>query len=306
MEPQNVIQGIIDSLRNAPRKALLIAVPVAIFLVTVAITLATSGGGNNDKPLAVNPTVAPSLNNLDTAPTASPTAKALASPTATVEPTVEAPNRADCDAIRGTDYESPEERTWFLANCLGGGATTATNDGGSTTTDTGTGTAATGGGGGGGSSVSGSEYALGARLIIPSIGLDTTVNGMDVGADGAMPNPVGYFNAVQYSFPYYPGLGGSNRVLAGHVDCGRCYDGGSGTAVFWYIRNLAPGATAQYVAPDGSVSNYVVVSSYDVTDGADFSGIVADGAADMTLITCTGTFGGGHYDQRHVVALRLS
>jgi hypothetical protein len=29
-------------------------------------------------------------------------------------------NREDCDAIRGTDYRSPEERTWFLANCVEG------------------------------------------------------------------------------------------------------------------------------------------------------------------------------------------
>jgi len=33
-----------------------------------------------------------------------------------------AENRLDCDAIRGTDYLSPEERTWFLANCSGSAA----------------------------------------------------------------------------------------------------------------------------------------------------------------------------------------
>jgi hypothetical protein len=27
-------------------------------------------------------------------------------------------NRADCAAIRGTDYHSAEERQWFLANCV--------------------------------------------------------------------------------------------------------------------------------------------------------------------------------------------
>jgi len=27
-------------------------------------------------------------------------------------------NRANCDAIRGTDYLSPEERQWFLARCI--------------------------------------------------------------------------------------------------------------------------------------------------------------------------------------------
>jgi hypothetical protein len=32
-------------------------------------------------------------------------------------------DRYDCDAIRGTDYESDDERTWFLAYCVGGPAT---------------------------------------------------------------------------------------------------------------------------------------------------------------------------------------
>jgi hypothetical protein len=27
-------------------------------------------------------------------------------------------NRADCNTIRGTDYRTPEERQWFLANCV--------------------------------------------------------------------------------------------------------------------------------------------------------------------------------------------
>ena len=27
-------------------------------------------------------------------------------------------NRADCATIRGTEYHSPEERRWFLANCV--------------------------------------------------------------------------------------------------------------------------------------------------------------------------------------------
>ena len=281
-----------------PRKAYFLAVPIPIFLVTVAVTLATSGGGNQTPELAVAPTVAPSLDNIDAPPTASLTPR----PTSTAVPTVAPPNRADCDAIQGTEYQSPEEREWYLANCLN--RDTAATD------TTGGGGAAAGGGGtaaGGGTHVSGTEYALGARLIIPSIGVDATVNGMDVGPDGAMPDPVGYFTAVQYRFPYHPSLGVTNIVLAAHVDCCCCYaGGGSGTALFWSVRDLAPGATAQYVGPDGRVTNYVVVSSYAVPDGSDFGGIVANGAADMTLITCTGTFGGGHYNERHVVAFRVS
>jgi hypothetical protein len=29
------------------------------------------------------------------------------------------PNRTDCNLIRGTNYLSSAERSWFLANCLG-------------------------------------------------------------------------------------------------------------------------------------------------------------------------------------------
>jgi hypothetical protein len=302
------IEGITNWLRGLPPKAYFIAIPIPIFLVTVAVTLATSGGGGDNNPsLAVNPTVAPSLDNIDTAPSPSPTPRPTNTPVPTEAPPAPAPNRENCEEIQGTPYESPEEREWYLANCLN--TTTASNDstgGGGGSAPSGGGGAppanSGGGGGGGGGHVSGVEYALGARLIIPSIGLDTTVTGMDVGADGAMPDPTGYFNAVLYNFPYHGGLGGSNRVMAGHVDCARCHNGGSGTAVFWSVRSLPIGATAQYIGPDGSVENYVVVSSYAVADGTDFGGIVASGSAGMTLITCTGTFGGGHYDQRHVVA----
>ena len=38
--------------------------------------------------------------------------------TPTPIPPTEVPFRTDCDAIRGTDYESSEEREYFLENCL--------------------------------------------------------------------------------------------------------------------------------------------------------------------------------------------
>ena len=288
-------QDVVTRLKALPRLTYFIAIPVPIFLVTVLVTLATSGGDDNSPTALVDPTNTPSLSNIDAPATASPT---VVAPTSTVEPTVVvALNREDCAAIQGTDYLSPEEREWYLANCLGG-QTAATDT-------TGTGGNAAPSAPAAGGHVSGVEYAIGARLIIPAAGIDATVTGMDVGANGAMPDPVGYFNAVLYNFPFQAGLGGTNKVLAGHVDCGRCYNGGPGTAVFWAVRDLPVGATAQFVNPDGSVQNYVVINSYAVSAATDFSGIVAGGAADMTIITCTGTFSGGHYENRHVVALQL-
>jgi hypothetical protein len=282
-------------LEGLPRTAYLIAIPAIAFIVTIGVVLATSGGGDDDnKTIAAVPTVKLSQNNLDVAPTAAPTA---APPIATA---VAEPNRADCTQIRGTDYQSGTEREWYLANCTGSTNTASSSGGGG-----GGGTAAATGGGGGGH-VTGTEYALGARLVIPSISLNAVVTGMDVGASGAMPDPNGYDNVVQYKFPSHPGLGGTNKVIAGHVDCGRCRNGGSGTAVFWYIRNLGVGASAQYIGSDGSVTNYVVTTEDSVPDGSDSAGIVAEGAADMTLITCTGTFSSGSYNNRFVVQLRLA
>ena len=49
-------------------------------------------------------------------PETAPPAQAPAPPGPTATAVVA--NRANCDQIRGTDYNSPEERTWFLANCV--------------------------------------------------------------------------------------------------------------------------------------------------------------------------------------------
>ncbi len=291
MQLPEFLQGIIDSLRNMPRKALLLAIPLSIFLVTVAITLATSGGGDDSPELAINPTVSPSINNIDAAPTKSPTPVATKTPVPA--PTAAPANRADCDAIRGTDYESPEERTWFLANCIGG-ATANTSTG----TETNTGGGGGGGGGGGtvpvtGNTAYGGEYALGDTLVIPSLGINAPVNGATVPSTGAMPDPAGYFSAVWYDFSNFGGLGGyldGNLVLAAHVDCAACHNGSSGLALFYYIGSLVPGAEVQYYSHDGTVATYAVRAVNIYSPGTDWSSIVATSTADMTLITCGGTW----------------
>ena len=49
------------------------------------------------------------------APAAVPVSTA---PDAPAVPSATADNRANCDEIRGTDYRSGVERTWYLANCV--------------------------------------------------------------------------------------------------------------------------------------------------------------------------------------------
>ena len=238
---------------------------------------------------------------------------------ATPMPAGEQLNRANCEEISGTVYLSDMERDWYRESC---GATEDVSNSASASAGSSPGSAPAG-------STSpaapiaapprapvsapaprGVEVPTGNRLVIPAAGVNAHIYRVTVPSSGAMPDPVGYFHTVSYDFRAFPGAGGDvnsgNLILSGHVDCARCYSGGSGTAVFWSIRSLNIGATAQVYEDNGRVTNYVVVSSTAYSPYANWAAIVAAGAADMTLITCTGTFSGGHYDTRHVVALRKS
>ncbi len=264
-------------------------IALAGFVVLVfgaAVIFATSGGDEAKTPASNRSTAGAGL---DVAPTRLATV-----PAATATPAAAA-NRANCTAIQGTDYRSPEERQWFLANCSGSVAASRSSGGPAPIS-------------GPAPAPSAGQAPLGDRLVIPAGGVNTDVWRATVPASGAMPDPIGYFNVVWYDFSNLPGHGGTpasgNVVLSGHVDCARCHNGASGTAVFWHIRGLKTGDTAQDVAANGQVQNYVVTSSLSYSPDANWSAIVASGAADMTLITCTGSFQGGEYSLRHVVAFR--
>jgi hypothetical protein len=273
----------LNQLYRIPRTAFIVGIPVIAFAITIGFSLATSNG--DDKPEA-SPTVAVNVQRSQ----ATPTTAAPAGPTPL-------PNRTSCSEIQGTSYRSDSERDWFINNCSGGSAT---------------GTTTTSGGGGatGGSRPTAAEVALGDRLVIPKIGVNAPVSRMAVGGDGVMPDPLGYFNVVLYDFSGLPGLGGTptgggNAVMAGHVDCGRCYPGGTaGIAVLYYMRNLAVGDTIEYYTQSGTVIRYTVTFAGDYTPTADWGSIVASGSADITIITCTGTFSGGEYNLRRVVQAR--
>ncbi len=294
-------------LTNIPRVAFVAVVPLAVFLVAAAVSFGT-GGGDNDSASAV-PTV--TATRPVSAAAATPTQAAVATATPQATATVLA-DRTDCAAIRGSDYRSAAERTWFNENCTGTAAASSGSTGSSgssgSTGSTGGSSVPSGGSGGTGSGPSigsGGEYPLGDQLIIPAAGVNASVSGVKVGSSGVMPDPIGYYNAVWYDFSALGGLGGyvngGNLVVAGHVDCGRCNNGGAGIAVFYNTRYLSPGDTIQYRTASGVVQNYVVFSNVDYSADADFAGVVAAGTADITIITCTGSFSGGHYNLRNVV-----
>jgi LPXTG-site transpeptidase (sortase) family protein len=92
-------------------------------------------------------------------------------------------------------------------------------------------------------------------------------------------------------------------VLAGHVDSA-VY----GIAVFYYIRNLRVGDSIQYRTASGQTVNYTVTAVTDLLPSANWDAVVASGTADMTLITCIGTWNAAarEYSHRRVVQAKKS
>ena len=247
-----------------PRVALLLATPLGVFLIAAALSM---GGGNNQKLSA--------LPGLDVAVSES------AVPTPAAATPAPAPaNRANCDAIRDTPYQSMEEREWFLANCIK--VTTVAAP------------ITTGGAVTGARPPSTGETSTGDRLVIPAAGVDAAVSQMYVPADAAyLPNPTGYFNAVWYDLSAFPGYGGyveGNMVFAGHVDCARCHNGSPGIAVFYYLRNLQPGDEIIYYTASGETYRYQVREVLSYPKDVNILPLVDSNAADMTLITCAGNW----------------
>lgn len=147
----------------------------------------------------------------------------------------------------------------------------------------------------------------GARLLIPKINVDAPFSDKVVPPDGQMPNPNSWDDVAYYDFSNFPGLGGlpnkgGNVVIAGHVDYIR-----HGPAVFWDIHTLQQGDRVQIKMQDDSVVDYEVMFNKTVSgdDTDKFVKIVAATTDEsVTLITCTGVFEAGHYNNRQIVWAR--
>ena len=143
----------------------------------------------------------------------------------------------------------------------------------------------------------------GQRLVIPKIGVDAPFTVKTVGGDGKMPNPNGPNDVAWYDFTQWPGMGGvpnvgGNVVLAGHVDYINV-----GPAVFWSLDDLVAGDRIQIVMQDGTVAEYEIVFNKHIGAGeANWEAIVAGTSPEsITLITCSGEFSAGHYNNRQIV-----
>jgi LPXTG-site transpeptidase (sortase) family protein len=153
-----------------------------------------------------------------------------------------------------------------------------------------------------GSGVPGRGDFNGARLVIPKVEIDAPFSDKVVPLDGQMPNPNSWDDVAYYDFSQFPDKGGlpgkgGNIVLAGHVDYIR-----HGPAVFWRLHELAAGDIVTIRLTDGSEINYKIEFNKVLDPNeADWSGIVSATADEsVTLITCTGVFEAGHYNNRQV------
>lgn len=125
-----------------------------------------------------------------------------------------------------------------------------------------------------------------SRLVIPSIGVDSSINSMGQLADGTIETP-GIFDDVVgwYQHSPTPGEVGPS-VLLGHVDNYK------GPSVFWRLGEIAVGSEVQVPRGDKTVAVFTVTAVEQYSQ-ADFPTEKVYGNTDgseLRLITCGGSF----------------
>ena len=137
------------------------------------------------------------------------------------------------------------------------------------------------------------------RLSVPRLGLDAPVAVRGISAAGVMEDPHGPVEVAWYSVLSKPNRPG-NLVLAGHRDYA-----GFGPAVFWRLRELAPGDELRVTLSGGSSVTYRVtsVASYPANNAPVGDIVGQTPTQTLTLLTCEGAFDSKthQYDKRFVV-----
>jgi sortase (surface protein transpeptidase) len=139
-----------------------------------------------------------------------------------------------------------------------------------------------------------SQPALPVKLTIPSIGVKTSLIHLGLQANGSLqvPSLAQVNEAGWYTESPRPGAIGA-AVIAGHVDTYH------GAAVFYWLRNLKPGAKVYVTRADGTIAEFSVTRVQEYPKAAFPTSIVYGGEpdAELRLITCGGTFDSttGHY-----------
>jgi sortase (surface protein transpeptidase) len=122
------------------------------------------------------------------------------------------------------------------------------------------------------------------RLRVPAIGVDTALESLHLGGDGALMPPEDFAKAGWYADGTAPGDQGP-AVIAGHVDSRR------GPAIFYRLRELRVGDGIEVVR-GGVVVRFIVVSTAWYPKRAFPTDEVYGPAPDpqLRLITCGGVF----------------
>lgn len=140
--------------------------------------------------------------------------------------------------------------------------------------------------------------ALPASLVIPAIGVRTSLVRLGLTASGALQVPPTTSVAGWYTGSPRPGATGA-AVIAGHIDSYL------GPGVFFRLRLMRPGELVYVRRADGSLAVFRVTAVHTFAKNkfptAEIYGPVPD--AQLRLITCGGTFdpATGHYLSNVVV-----
>ncbi|MCH7698338.1 MAG: hypothetical protein IH865_05325 [Chloroflexi bacterium] len=97
-------------------KGMVIGAGALVAVLTPMAAFALMGGDEGQPALFPTTTPIAIIADPGSTPTITPQATSTAKAVAPT-PTPKAPNRKDCDEIRGTVYQSDDEQDWFKANC---------------------------------------------------------------------------------------------------------------------------------------------------------------------------------------------
>ncbi|EPE63448.1 sortase family protein [Exiguobacterium sp. S17] len=138
------------------------------------------------------------------------------------------------------------------------------------------------------------------QIQIPSINVDTAIEQVGVLDNGQMGVPVDENQVGWFEPGVKPGSKG-NAVVAGHVDSK------TGPAVFYELDQLKTGDDVTIIDETGNTLRFRVTKteSYDTKNAPIDEIFGATSNRNLNLITCSGTFGDGGYDQRFVVYTEL-
>lgn len=142
-----------------------------------------------------------------------------------------------------------------------------------------------------------------ARLVVPSVGIDATVEQVGTKADGSMATPSSFSTVGWYKDGPWPGAPG-NAVIAGHVNNALTKAG-----VFEHLDALALGDTITVIDAQGRELHYAVndIEDYRSTEAPVGKIFATNGPTQLVLITCAGDWDprAHSYDHRLVITAGL-